>query len=493
MAGGKINITEKDKEELFKNIYSGKVTLNKLPKELYNLIAEELTLGLFKGLNSNIKEKDKEAVKNLKKSLYQFSAAKTYQQTKDIQNFLFEDGKIVPFYKFKKAADVIFNTYNVNWLEAEYITTVRTAQSHSYWKQIIDEKEIFPYLKYETQGDARVRDEHSSLNGVVAKIDSDFWAVNMPPNGWRCRCRAVQQKTGTETNLEKVKQPKITPVFKGNPGKRNTIFKGNHPYFNVPKKDKKLKENNFNLPLPEEQEKFVPAKTAKEANEYSKKLFKDNYGFEIGRVIKHKSVDLEKQNKYNKKLTELLNEYEPTKDNLKFNANVKPSLMFKSSESTLGYIRHAIRIDKTKSFIKTLNFGHRHNEKRILSNEEYFLKYKKMKFSSSVDKKNLEFSTVTHEFAHTLTIIEHSEIIGMTKQKKYWEELRKIRKEYNEECSKLNKEGKTEEINKIFIGRYGNTNADEFHAECFTEYKLSSKPTKYAIKTGKLIDKYFKK
>jgi hypothetical protein len=30
-------------------------------------------------------------------------------------------------------------------------------------------------------------------------------------------------------------------------------------------------------------------------------------------------------------------------------------------------------------------------------------------------------------------------------------------------------------------------------AEGFTEYKLSSKPSKYAIEIGKLIDKYFKK
>jgi hypothetical protein len=30
-------------------------------------------------------------------------------------------------------------------------------------------------------------------------------------------------------------------------------------------------------------------------------------------------------------------------------------------------------------------------------------------------------------------------------------------------------------------------------AEGFTEYKLSSNPTKYAKEIGKLIDKYFKK
>ena len=30
-------------------------------------------------------------------------------------------------------------------------------------------------------------------------------------------------------------------------------------------------------------------------------------------------------------------------------------------------------------------------------------------------------------------------------------------------------------------------------AEAFTEYKLNSNPSKYALEVGKLIDKYFKK
>jgi acyl-CoA reductase-like NAD-dependent aldehyde dehydrogenase len=37
------------------------------------------------------------------------------------------------------------------------------------------------------------------------------------------------------------------------------------------------------------------------------------------------------------------------------------------------------------------------------------------------------------------------------------------------------------------------TNVDEFMAEAFTEYRLSSNPSKYATLVGQLIDKYFKK
>jgi hypothetical protein len=48
-------------------------------------------------------------------------------------------------------------------------------------------------------------------------------------------------------------------------------------------------------------------------------------------------------------------------------------------------------------------------------------------------------------------------------------------------------------VNQISLGDYASTNIDEFMAESFTEYRLSSKPSKYAVLVGKLIDKYFKK
>jgi hypothetical protein len=39
-------------------------------------------------------------------------------------------------------------------------------------------------------------------------------------------------------------------VFKMNSAKDEVIFKEDHPYFDVPKKYKKLAQNNFNLPIP---------------------------------------------------------------------------------------------------------------------------------------------------------------------------------------------------------------------------------------------------
>lgn len=266
MAKGKLNFSDKQTEQLFKDVHSGAINLMNLPENLYNATGEELTEGVLKGSgvksSINIQAPANDTIRQLKKSVYNFSAAKQFQFISDMQNFLFnEKGFIRPFNEFKGFADVINNQYNKNWLEAEYVTSINMAHGASDWERIQEEKEIFPYLKYETTGDGRVRDEHAALNGIVRRIDDPFWSDFMPPNGWRCRCQAIQRESGKETNLSKKNIPKLDPVFNGNSGKRKTVFKKAHPYYSVPKKFNKHKANNFGLPLPDdvkEVKSFVP-------------------------------------------------------------------------------------------------------------------------------------------------------------------------------------------------------------------------------------------
>ncbi len=257
MPKGKLNFTERQKNKLFKDVHSGLINLMNLPKNLYNATGEELTEGVLKGSGVNklidIQAPANDTIRQLKKSVYQFSAAKQFQFISDMQNFLFnEKGFIRPFKEFSQFANVINDQYNKNWLEAEYVTSINMAQGASDWERIQDEKDIFPYLKYETTGDGRVRDEHSALNGIVRRVDDEFWSNFMPPNGWRCRCQAIQRESGTDTNLSKKNIPKLDPVFNGNSGKRKTVFKKSHPYNRVPKKFNKHKEDNFGLKFPKD-------------------------------------------------------------------------------------------------------------------------------------------------------------------------------------------------------------------------------------------------
>jgi SPP1 gp7 family putative phage head morphogenesis protein len=60
-----------------------------------------------------------------------------------------------------------------------------------YRKQQAD-KEIFPYWKYVTMDDGRVRDRHAELDGVILPANDPFWKDHYPPWDFRCRCIVVE-------------------------------------------------------------------------------------------------------------------------------------------------------------------------------------------------------------------------------------------------------------------------------------------------------------
>lgn len=286
-------------------IYTGAVDENNLPFPVYEHNAKKLSEAVLKGYKQGAKSVkynsvDRKLLESLQNNIYRFSAAKTYQQTREMvgvldkmSKALTEGERVVPFREFKTAVAEISNTYNINYLRTEYTTAIASAQSASAWARFESEKGTLPNLRYSTIGDAC--EICAPLDGVVFPVDSPFWDTNNVPQHFNCLCILEQEDedfkvTGAkemqalETRLIELK----SPVFNNNVGKSGQVFNEEHPYFSAPRA---LVDNNFGLPIPEgaqlipEEIGFVPAATIKAAEDYATSelgcLFADYKGMDL--------------------------------------------------------------------------------------------------------------------------------------------------------------------------------------------------------------------
>lgn len=189
------------------------------------------------------------------KNIYVFSGAKTYAELRELSDLLIDNkGEIKPFYKFFRDVKQIHENYNKAYLESEYLFANQSAQMASKWVEFEKDGDEFN-LQYRTANDNRVRYEHQLLHDVTLPPSDPFWSKFFPPNGWRCRCNAVQvrkerypESDSTTANDLGYKATytvgkgnvNTSEMFRFNPGKQNVIFPQTHPYFEDSQLSKKL-------------------------------------------------------------------------------------------------------------------------------------------------------------------------------------------------------------------------------------------------------------
>lgn len=184
----------------------------------------------------------------LEKDVFIFSGLKTHTQLTEARSKLKdEQGNIRPYYQFEQEILKLNNTYNRNYLEAEYQFAVQSAQSATNWANLQEDTSRY-WLEYRTAGDERVRQSHAALAGICLPKDDAFWTEYYPPNGWRCRCTAVEvlarentksnpktaKKAGEEatTQIGKSGKNKLE-MFRFNPGQEKKVFPPNNTYTKV--------------------------------------------------------------------------------------------------------------------------------------------------------------------------------------------------------------------------------------------------------------------
>lgn len=130
--------------------------------------------------------------RRLTRSNYIFSGMKTFHELNEaFPSLLDENGNRKPFEQFLNDVRKIDETYNSNYLRAEYNFVQSSAEMAAKWEQFMEDGDRY-YLQYRTAKDGKVRPEHAALHGVTLPVTDSFWEEYYPPNGWNCRCTVVQ-------------------------------------------------------------------------------------------------------------------------------------------------------------------------------------------------------------------------------------------------------------------------------------------------------------
>lgn len=112
--------------------------------------------------------------------------------TRDIKALLVKEG----WWGEKEVLDpvtgkLVKTVFDPARLKLIYDTNTNMAYSAGLWERIQRNKATSPYLRYITKRDERVRVTHQAWDNVTLPVDHPFWDTHYPPNGWRCRCRAM--------------------------------------------------------------------------------------------------------------------------------------------------------------------------------------------------------------------------------------------------------------------------------------------------------------
>lgn len=513
-----LKYTAKQFEQLMEQIYSGSITPRRLPVDLYATIYDRLKNAVDRGMGAvefDVGSPDDVLSRYYKHNIGVFSGAKTHQQVKDMSNFVFTaDGFKRDFSEFKQYSKKIFDQYNDAWLRTEYDTAFRTAQMGRQWNEYIQDADIFPYLKYVTAHDERVRHDHQQFDGITLPIGHKFWNTHTPPNGFNCRCRLIQlsdddnpvmSDPGVVDGLPRPDQP----LFEFNPGKHGYIFdESKHPYtVKIGERFKTSAQNNFGLPTPPKPTEPIPKppkplirkpkkgiktatqtiagiKTESDAQKMIGKIANKN-NLKIQAVdIDFNVIGIERAKEYITEMERLLDKYEIPEFRRK---NGVGRMVFESTSDSWGYVR------STGNQIIEWRPGHSSDSWERKRKRDIKSRYYRGK--SAVDEKNKNIATMTHEFAHVLSV-KRGDFYD-PEMKRFWNKMTGIRTRYNRRMKQIMQiddiDVRIETLQREYLGDYAGTKPDEFFAEGFTEYELSSNPSPWAVEIGKAIEKTFGK
>lgn len=256
----KFKYTNEQIESFLSGIFDGSITERDLPEDLYFAIAEYLKKGLYEGFGGTLSDfggKDLELLTELRENVYMFSAAKTFQEVKQIGFLMFdENGDRRSQKEFNQLGEQTFETWNEVWGRTEYNTAIGQAQMASKWQEIERDKDLLPTLVFDATGEEC--EICRPFEGLAAPVDDPVWRWATPLLHFNCQCVVRQEDKDFPLSSKSDYEEKtglkdtVPEVFQNNPGKDCYVFSPEHPYFQVEKKDINFAKENFGLPIPKD-------------------------------------------------------------------------------------------------------------------------------------------------------------------------------------------------------------------------------------------------
>lgn len=219
-----------------KNKFTADMLSDKPVQELINATNNALQDALSRGISREVPPELQAA---LEQNVFIFSGFKTYHELKEASLLLRDvNGSYKPFNQYLNDIQKIDNTYNRNYLNAEYNFAVQSTQMAAKWHDFKKDGDRY-LLQYRTAEDDKVRADHAALHNITLPKDDPFWSEFYPPLGWNCRCTVVQVRRDkyplSDSNMAiaagkaATESPKQR-IFRFNPGKMMKVFPPKHPY-----------------------------------------------------------------------------------------------------------------------------------------------------------------------------------------------------------------------------------------------------------------------
>lgn len=262
------NLSDRVLKTVLRRIYDKYDVQHEIDPDLFRHTWMKLNDAVDEGMSVTFGEPNEAFLLELKTNNAVFAAFKTHRQQNDLAAMLMdESGKLRSYNDFRKATEPVIYDYNVNWLQTEYKTAVRSARTAARFRGYMDEKNQFPNIKWLPSRAANPREAHKKYYNNVRSINDPWWKTHYPGCVWGCQCDMENTGDAITHRGDSPVSPgeKPTPDTGGevptrdagidrNPAYTGSIFTDNHPYVKqaypgakkaVQEKLKKVAEENL--------------------------------------------------------------------------------------------------------------------------------------------------------------------------------------------------------------------------------------------------------